>query len=263
MIGLGMTLIIILSYAVYGATIDSSYYYYHTSNETENHSVLNQGIEDENTTQSWTFSTNRATTWINVSFVGLEAGDQLTIEVSDGVWYYHEMLGREDADQFSCRQTEDSYEEYNVCSASSSHTIEVSENGNLTIRGIVSPELPMGGIGSLYADSLAEATEASEDLISGNNGTKVWNVELRVTDSIRDDEFEPLVISASHELEKVEPFEVDPVTEMLWSVSALIGCFAMALVVPLCIYFAASAKEKRETKIRDAALRKTGELEQS
>ncbi|MEC7704760.1 MAG: hypothetical protein VX906_05910 [Candidatus Thermoplasmatota archaeon] len=261
MIGLGMTLIIILSYAVYGATIASSYYYYHTSNETQNHSVLDQGIGEDNTSQSWTFSTNRATTWINVSFVGLEEGDQITIEVSDGVWYYHEMLGDDDAEQFSCRQAAESYEEYNVCSAAESHTVDVTEDGNLTVRGIVSPALPMGGIGSLYADSLTEATKDSEKLISDNNGTKVWTVTLSVTDSIRDDEFEPQVISATHELELVEPFEVDPVTEMLWSISALIGCFAMALVVPMCIYFAAMAKEKRESKLRDSALRKTGELD--
>ena len=55
----------------------------------------------------------------------------------------------------------------------------------------------------------------------------------------------------------VEPFEIDPVTEMLWSISALIGCFGIALVIPLSIYFAARAKERREENIRQAALKKT------
>ncbi len=50
--------------------------------------------------------------------------------------------------------------------------------------------------------------------------------------------------------------KVDPVEEMLWSISALIGCFSLALVVPLTIYFAARAKEMRENRVREAALDK-------
>ena len=42
--------------------------------------------------------------------------------------------------------------------------------------------------------------------------------------------------------------------EMLWSISALIGCFSLALVVPLIIYVAARAKEIREDRVRQAAL---------
>ena len=52
-------------------------------------------------------------------------------------------------------------------------------------------------------------------------------------------------------------FKIDSITEMLWSISALIGCFAIALVIPLSIYFAARAKERREEKVRNVALDKT------
>ena len=152
MIGLGLTLIVILSYAVYGATIDSSYYMYHTSNEAVNHDAVDQGLSEENTTQTWTFTTNRSTTWLNVTFDGVEQDDLISVGVSDGVWFYHEMLGDEDADRFSCRQTdEQAFEEYNVCTAAQVHSITAEEAGMMTIRGIVSPELPMGGLGSLYA----------------------------------------------------------------------------------------------------------------
>ena len=258
MIGLGLTLIVILSYAVYGATIDSSYYLYHTSNEEVQHDLQNQGLTDDNTTQSWTFSTNRATTWLNVSMAGVEVGDSISISVSDGEWYHHEMLGSDEADRFSCRQTDDvEFEEYNVCTAAQTHTITADESGNITIRGIVSPDLPMGGLGSLYADSLLDAETASADLILSHNGTKVWTVTLVSGDEIHPSEYSPSVSTTSHELENVEPFEVDPVTEMLWSISALIGCFGMALFIPLVIYFAARAKERREEKVRNAALAKT------
>ena len=258
MIGLGLTLILILSYAVYGATIDSSYYLYHTSNENVEHDPADQGLSNENTTQSWTFATNRSTTWLNISIAGLEQGDTLSVSVSDGVWYHHEMLGDENANRFSCRQTQEGgFEEYNVCTESHVHSMTAEQAGNMTIRGIVSPELPMGGLGSLYADSLQEAENASANLIATHNGTRVWTITLDSLDTIHPAEFSPHVQSTSHELVNVEPFEVDPVTEMLWSISALIGCFAIALVIPLSIYFASRAKERREENIRNAALANT------
>ena len=258
MIGLGLTLIVILSYAVYGATIDSSYYMYHTSNDSVEHEPNDQGLSEQNTTQIWTFTTNRSTTWLNVTIDGVEQDDVISVGVSDGVWYYHEMLGDEDAERFSCRQTDDqAFEEYNVCTAAQVHSITAEETGLMTIRGIVSPELPMGGLGSLYADSQQEAEEAAAELISSNNGTRVWTITLESSDEIHPSEYSPLVQSTSHELELVEPFKINPVTEMLWSISALIGCFAIALVIPLTIYFAAQAKERREEKIRQTALEQT------
>ena len=260
MIGLGLTLIVILSYAVYGATIDSSYYMYHTSNEGVDHEPIDQGLSEDNTTQQWTFTTNRATTWLNVTIDGVEQDDTISVGVSDGVWYYHEMLGDEDAERFSCRQTdEQAFEEYNVCTAAQVHSITAEQAGMMTIRGIVSPELPMGGLGSMYADSLEDAQEASADLISAHNGTRVWTVTLVSSDEIHPAEYSPLVESTAHELVMVEPFKINPVTEMLWSISALIGCFAIALVIPLSIYFAARAKERREEKIRQVALEQTSE----
>ncbi len=260
MIGLGLTLIVILSYAVYGATIDSSYYMYHTSNDSVEHEPNDQGLSEENTTQTWTFTTNRSTTWLNVTIDGVEQGDVISVGVSDGVWYYHEMLGDEDAERFSCRQTDDqAFEEYNVCTAAQVHSITAEETGLMAIRGIVSPELPMGGLGSLYADSQQEAEEAAAELISSNNGTRVWTIKLESSDEIHPSEYSPLVQSTSHELELVEPFKINPVTEMLWSISALIGCFAIALVIPLTIYFAAQAKERREEKIRQTALEQTSD----
>ena len=257
MVGLGLTLILILSYAVYGATMDSSYYLYNTTNESVEHNATDQGLSDDNTTQAWTFSTFKATTWLNISIAGIESGDTVSIKISDGVWYHHEMLGSEDADRFSCRQNnEQNYEEYNVCTAASTHSITAENDGNLTFRGIVHPALPMGGLGSLYADSMEEAEEASYELISKHNRTFTWTITLISSDSIHPDEYTPHVQSTSHDLESVEVFKVDPVEEMLWSISALIGCFGLALIVPLIIFFAARAKEIREDRVRQTALEK-------
>ena len=143
MIGLGLTLILVLSYAVYSATIDSAYYLYHTSNESQDSTITNHGLSEDNHTQTWTFTTNRSLTWVNVSFDELSQGDELTLSVSDGVWYHHEMLGTEEAQQFSCRQINEGYEEYNVCHEGQEHTMVAEEHGPMVIRGIVSFNLPM------------------------------------------------------------------------------------------------------------------------
>ncbi len=257
MIGLGLTLILILSYAVYGATMDSSYYLYNTTNESVEHNATDQGLSDDEMSQTWTFSTFKATTWLNVSIAGIESGDTVSITISDGVWYHHEMLGSEDAERFSCRQNnEQNYEEYNVCTAASTHSLTAEDDGNITFRGIVHPELPMGGLGSLYADSMGEAEDVSNELISRHNRTLTWTMTLTSSDTIHPDEYDPHVQSTSHDLESVEVFKVDPVEEMLWSISALIGCFSLALIVPLTIYFAARAKEMREDRVRKVALDK-------
>ena len=87
--------------------------------------------------------------------------------------------------------------------------------------------------------------------------SRIWTIVLESSDDIHPDEYSPYVQTTVHELVEVEPFEVNPVTEMMWSIAALIGCFSLALVIPLTIYFAARAKEKREESVRKAALDKT------
>lgn len=254
MIGLGMTLILILSYAVYSATIDSEYYYYHTTNEGVTPDLTDQGFEDDNQSQSWTFTTTRATTWINVSFIALSIGDTITLSVSDGEWYHHEMLGSDEADRFSCIQVDDGYEESNICDDAQEHTMQIIENGAAIFRGIVSPKLPMSGMGSLYADSQSEAEEKSHELINAENGTKVWTLIVQSDDEIHPNALQPEVEVVQHEIVKVEPFTIDPVTEMIWSIAALVGCFGLVLVIPMTAYLASIAKEKREEKMREIAI---------
>ena len=254
MVGLGLTLILILSYAVYSATIDSAYYYYHTTNEGVNPDLTDQGLQDDNQTQSWTFTTTRATTWVNVSFIALSIGDTITLQVSDGEWYHHEMLGSEDAERFNCIEVDDGYEETNICDEAQEHTMEIFENGPAIFRGIVSPELPMAGLGSLYADSQSEAEEKSMELINDENGTRVWTLIVQSDGDIHPNELQPDVEIVQHELVKVEPFTIDPVTEMIWSIAALVGCFGLVLVVPMTAYLASIAKEKKEQRMREKAI---------
>ena len=61
MVGTGMTLIVLLSYAVYSNTVDSEYYSYSTTNE---HNVMEITAESEGNAQ-WYYTTYSALTWVN------------------------------------------------------------------------------------------------------------------------------------------------------------------------------------------------------
>ena len=52
------------------------------------------------------------------------------------------------------------------------------------------------------------------------------------------------------EKENLEKFKIDPIQETVYSFSALVGCFFMALVVPLMIYFAARYRDTKDEEKR-------------
>ena len=67
MIGLGLTLILLLGYAVYSNTVDTEYYRFETTNE---ESELTLTKSDDGT---WFSTTNYAISWLNVSVDNLPA----------------------------------------------------------------------------------------------------------------------------------------------------------------------------------------------
>ena len=55
------------------------------------------------------------------------------------------------------------------------------------------------------------------------------------------------VETVHHDLVSIEPFTIDPFTELIWSMTALVGCFGVALILPVTLYLAALARTKAET----------------
>ena len=108
LIGMGLTLILLLAYAVYGATIDSEVYVY--SAESNESVVALEDVErlhdsDANTT-TWTWDANLDTsnlTWINLTGTGLSSGSTISISNEEG-FYSHPDLGDTDAEDFSCSE---------------------------------------------------------------------------------------------------------------------------------------------------------------
>ena len=51
-----------------------------------------------------------------------------------------------------------------------------------------------------------------------------------------------------HEILDVSPYRIDPVTEMIWGMTALIGCFGVVLILPTALYIAATVKSKKNAE---------------
>ena len=101
LIGLSLTLIFMLSYAVYGATVSPSVYIYKTEptvseyNASEaDEEVVRTYNEDENTTTwAWQVIANDANlTWVNITATELSDGSMLRV-YQRAKLFSHELLG--------------------------------------------------------------------------------------------------------------------------------------------------------------------------
>ena len=93
LLGLSFTLIFILGYAVYGATVSPSYYLYDSDTQYNSDEVtLKIGYTPETNKTTWTWQTTLDTsnlTWVNFT---LEAVDSPIVTISTGGLFYHEDL---------------------------------------------------------------------------------------------------------------------------------------------------------------------------
>jgi len=232
LIGLGLTLIFILSYAVYGATIDSEYYLYSNSNEeTEaDLSMLNRSVStdengDESTQWIWQTQVNVSNlSWINTSLENVPDGTSLKV-VNMGGWYSHADLGDKDAEIFNCASD---------CRKSTSHSA-AAENGQITIIGLTDPNPATRDGGTVRAKDIDEAREMAEEIVSNEFAEKLW--EIRVTmPGNHSEEPNLTMVFVNEELHDVTQFSLDTATELMWSMAAVIGCFIIVLVPVMTIY---------------------------
>ena len=153
MIGTGLVLVLILSYAVYSNTLDSEYYGYKTSNESETIDLQS----NEEGKADWYFTSKEAITWINVTIGGVEQeSSKLIIQASGVEWYYSSLLGIEGADFFNCEDGGFS-EVSESCIRASVHEILIDDGSTQVIHGRVSLNLPIEGLGYIQSDNPALA----------------------------------------------------------------------------------------------------------
>tara|TARA_B100000427_G_scaffold67905_1_gene54287 strand:- start:193 stop:993 length:801 start_codon:yes stop_codon:yes gene_type:complete len=247
MIGLGMTLIIILGYAVYSNTVDSEYYGYRTTNE---HVELALSQDDPSNAE-WYVTTYEGISWINATVIGAPVDSVLVVQSEGASWYHSPSLGEDVDYPFNCKEISGDYSEYiDVCEFSTTHELVIQEDESI-MRGIVSISLPVEGLGYLQADDITEAEELAVELIDGEAGVITWRVGLyNEGEAIDSSGVEVFLNASTHEFVSIEEFNIDPVQESVYGMATLVGCFGLMLVIPLVIYFSAVHKAKKDEKVR-------------
>ena len=248
LIGLGLTLILLLAYAVYGATINTEIYVYE-SNSNETVVSLDDAERyyspDDNTTRwTWDADLNGVNlTWVNLTVVSLSSGSIIAISNGEGL-YSHPDLGNPDADEFSCTES---------CKKRIEHRTN-STGETTSIISLTNPDPAIRGKGSVYADSQEEASKKATKILNSTfEPTKVRITIIEEGNRTVNPSVELTQVNES--LYNVEMFEVDAATEFLWALAAVIGCFSMVLVPSFTVYFAARAKQKKtELKLESARI---------
>jgi len=246
LIGLGLVLIIILGYAVHSNTVDSEYYLFQTSNS-ENDLEL---VQLEENMSEWYVVTNSAITWINTTVEGAPQGSILRIDASGVDWYHTPSLGQNDKD-FNCKEFAPDYVDLiETCIKGPFHDIELDEQNNMI--GLVSLDLPIGGLGSTQADDLEDANRTVKELIDENTNIITWKVTIKNSEGeiISSQGIDLSTTATTHELVSVKEFKLDPIQEAIYSFATLVGCFTLLLILPMIAYISAVYKEKKDEETR-------------
>ncbi|MDA0715952.1 MAG: hypothetical protein O3A74_05285 [archaeon] len=251
LLGLSFTLIFLLAYAVYGATISPSYYLYQTNSIVDtidgdaNQSYYNEEINQ--TTWTWHIAADPYNlTWVNVSAEGLSSSATLRILNSAGV-YSHPSLGIKvhlsgnPSEEFVC-----SIE----CSKNTVHEKQLEEGDSLFIATLTDPNPARRSNGTVHASSLEEAESKARELITNTHLPSIYTIEV-IEFGNRTTQPSISIETVNEEFGSIALFQIDAATEFLWALAAVIGCFAMVLVPSFTVYFAARSKEKKnEEKVR-------------
>lgn len=243
LLGLSMTLILVLGYSVYSASLDSEYYI-HESN-LEQHTLDLTQISQDNDSLSWSTTSEGSISWVNFTLTGAPQDSILTITSGGKMWWSHPMLGSDFADNFNCIQGNIDFELENHCELAFTHSITVDNNGSANLRGLLSDQLPLSGMGTIRATNLTTATSEAEQIIDTANNTVPWLIVITSNSAIDNSTVTLQQTVVTHQLNDVYQFHLNPFIESVWSLTALLSCFVMVLALPLGIYYASIKREQR------------------
>ena len=250
LIGLSLTLIFMLSYAVYGATVSPSVYNYkteptvneYTASSADEEVERTYDAEDNTTTWAWQVIANDANlTWVNVTATELSSGALLRV-TNVAMLYSHELLGSTYTlqnpleEEFSCAD---------LCDHAQVHERISEDGGTLEFHALTSVDPARRSNGSVFAADLAEAESKARAAIEYTHSPSILRIEI-VENGNRTTEPSISAETVNEEFASIAVFSVDATTEFLWALAAVVGCFSMVLIPSFTVYFAARAKEKRD-----------------
>ena len=250
LIGLSLTLIILLSYAVYGATISPSYYIYETeaTDSSFEDIELTKIVQNNETTWIGTVSADGANlTWVNMTVTDLASGAVVKM-TNEGKLYSHPFLGVDDAEVVVDGKTVD-FRCSEHCVYGESIEIE-AESSQVNIQSLTSTDPARRSNGTVFADSLDEAESLARSEVNYTHSPS--QIVIQITEpGNKSVQPQVNVYTVNEAFSSVEIFEIDAATEFLWALAAVVGCFSMVLIPSFTVYFAARAKErKNEEKLR-------------
>ncbi len=247
LLGLSFTLIFMLSYAVYGATVSPSYYLYDTDATTTVHAqdepVRIYQEELNQTTWTWSVPADGTNlTWVNLTATELSSGAEVKLSNGAGL-YSHRSLGVAGADGFSCADS---------CQKNTTHAVVAEDGGEISVLALTSTDPARRSNGTVYSKTPDGALDKAMAAIEYEHSPSLIRVEI-VENGNRTTAPTMTITTVNEAFESIKPFSVDAATEFLWALAAVVGCFSMVLVPSFTVYFAANAKEKRDAvKIADA-----------
>ncbi len=249
LIGLSLTLIFMLSYAVYGATVSPSVYIYQTEatvsefNASQAAETVERtyNAEDNITTWAWqVIADDSNLTWVNVTATELSDGAILKV-TNVAKLYSHPLLGTTYdlsnplKDEFSCAD---------LCDWTTLHERTAVDGGTINFHALTSVDPARRSNGSVFAQSLEEAEEKSRAMIEYTHSPSIIRIEI-VEQGNRTTQPGLTAETVNEAFAHVSVFSVDTATEFLWALAAVVGCFSMVLIPSFTVYFAARAKERR------------------
>jgi hypothetical protein len=250
LIGLSLTLIFLLSYAVYGATVSPSYYIYQTESTDTEYNDFDLDKQVINNETYWTSVVEidaQNLTWVNMSIEDLATGAIIKLS-NTAKLYSHQFLGVEDAEV-----TVDGEKVDFRCSehCQFSDTIEVeADDSSIELRSLTSTDPARRSNGTVYADDIQEAENEARNEIEYLHGSS--QLILQIVEP-GNKSIQPIITiqTVNEEFSSIKVYSIDAATEFLWALAAVVGCFSMVLIPSFTVYFAARAKDKkREQKLQ-------------
>jgi hypothetical protein len=250
LIGLSLTLIVLLSYAVYGATISPNYYIYETNAvDSEFEDIeLTKVFQNNETTWIGTISPNgQNLTWINMTIDNLATGAIVKM-TNEGKLYSHPFLGVPDAEVVVDGKTVD-FRCSEHCTYGESIEVE-ADSSKISIQSLTSTDPARRSNGTVFASDINEARDLAKQEIDYLHEPSQIIVQI-VEPGDKTVQPTVTIYTVNEEFSSIAVFEIDAATEFLWALAAVVGCFSMVLIPSFTVYFAARAKErKNEEKLR-------------
>ena len=259
---LSFTLVFLLAYAVHGASSNSGYYVYESEQNSTSAELsvigTNPTYQNGKTVWLWEFETNTNNlTWINVTVEGGVDNSILKVINIDGNFWSHPELGDALNTDTNCADRIKKDGEYVWvtidCQVGSTHTMPL-ETGNGNFISLSHPDPALRDGGTVRSDDYESGLAEVNSIFNRTHQSKSWQISIEVEGDHTEVNPSVEVSYVNEKIISVELFKIDAVTEMLWSMAALIGCFMILLVPAFLVYFISQKSTRNERKELELAL---------